>query len=94
MLHMERVGVRELRLNASKYVERVEAGETIEITKRGRVVGLLTPARPDGDARSYLIATGQLIPGRGGDLRDIVPGKTTKGSVSEVLAAQRAAERF
>ncbi|MDQ3274848.1 MAG: type II toxin-antitoxin system prevent-host-death family antitoxin, partial [Actinomycetota bacterium] len=31
---MDQVGVRELRLNASRYLERVEAGESIEVTKR------------------------------------------------------------
>jgi len=93
MSHMERVGVRELRLNASRYVERVEAGETIEITKRGRVVGRLTPVPADESGRDYLIATGQLRPGTGG-LRDISPATTSKGSVSAVLAAQRDAEHF
>ncbi len=92
MLHMARIGVRELRLNASRYIERVEAGETIEITKRGRVVGLLTPAKPDGDPREYLIATGQLIPGHG-DIRRHVPAKS-KRSASAVLAELRESEQF
>ena len=40
---MDRIGVRELRQNASKYLARVEKGETLEITDRGRPVALLTP---------------------------------------------------
>ncbi|MGH9032464.1 MAG: type II toxin-antitoxin system Phd/YefM family antitoxin [Acidimicrobiia bacterium] len=49
---MERIGIRELRQNASKYLERVERGETIEVTNRGRLAAVLVPApRPGGLAR-------------------------------------------
>ncbi len=37
------IGVRELRQRASELLRRVEAGETIEVTDRGRPVALLTP---------------------------------------------------
>lgn len=40
---MTRIGIRELRQRASDYLRRVEAGETIEVTDRGRPVALLTP---------------------------------------------------
>ena len=43
---MERVRVRELRQRASELLRRVEAGETIEITDRGRPVAQLTPCPP------------------------------------------------
>jgi prevent-host-death family protein len=49
---MDRIGVRELRQNASKYLDRVERGEAIEVTNRGRLVAVLVPApRPGGIAR-------------------------------------------
>lgn len=92
MLHMRRIGVRELRLNASKYLERVEAGESVEITKRGRVIAVISPARRSEDGREYLIATGQMLPGSG-DIRDVVPAPRHDRSVSEVLAELRADER-
>lgn len=38
-----RVGVREMRQNLSVYLERVKAGETLQVTERGRVVALLSP---------------------------------------------------
>lgn len=38
-----RVGVRELRQNLSVYLERVKAGETLQVTEYGQVVGLLAP---------------------------------------------------
>ncbi len=40
---MTRIGIRELRQRASDYLRRVEAGETIEVTDRGRPIALLTP---------------------------------------------------
>ena len=39
-----RAGIRELRLYLSRYVDRVKAGETIEVTEHGRLVARLTPA--------------------------------------------------
>ena len=35
---MARIGIRELRQNASEYVRRAEKGEVIEVTDRGRPV--------------------------------------------------------
>lgn len=43
---MERVGLRELRQDASGLVRRVEAGEEIEITVSGRLSARLVPAHP------------------------------------------------
>lgn len=36
------IGVRELRQRASDYLRRVEAGETFEVTNRGRPVAILS----------------------------------------------------
>ncbi len=51
MSHMERVGVRELRRDASAVLRRVAAGETIEVTDRGRPVAILTKSMPSGLSR-------------------------------------------
>lgn len=48
MSHMERVGVRELRRQASAILRRVAAGETIEITDRGRPVAIMVQLLPRG----------------------------------------------
>lgn len=40
---MKSIGIRELRQRASEYLRRVEAGETLEVTDRGRPIALLTP---------------------------------------------------
>jgi prevent-host-death family protein len=41
--HKASTGTRELRQRASELLRRVEAGETIEITDRGRPVAVLAP---------------------------------------------------
>lgn len=48
---MERVGVRELRRAASAILRRVAAGETVEVTDRGRPVAVLLRSMPSGLAR-------------------------------------------
>jgi len=58
---MERIGVRELRQHASRYLDRVKSGETVEVTERGRLVALLVPPEPARNARERLIAEGRLI---------------------------------
>ncbi|MGL5825935.1 MAG: type II toxin-antitoxin system Phd/YefM family antitoxin [Nocardioides sp.] len=59
---MERVGVRELRQNASRYLALVKAGETVEVTERGELVALLAPPGDARSARDRLVAAGRLIP--------------------------------
>lgn len=57
-----RIGIRELRQHASRYLERVKAGESIEVTERGRLVALVTPPSPAMTARERLIAEGRIVP--------------------------------
>jgi prevent-host-death family protein len=45
------VGVHEAKTHLSRLLERVEAGEEIEITNRGRVVARLVPAARRGTRR-------------------------------------------
>jgi prevent-host-death family protein len=59
---VEKIGIRELRQNASVWVAKVKAGATIQITDRGRPVARLVPITPAERARDQLIAEGQLIP--------------------------------
>src|SRR6266567_4577944 len=58
---MATVGVRELRQRASELLRRVEAGETIEVTDRGRPVALLAPL-PESEPLARLRASGDVIP--------------------------------
>jgi prevent-host-death family protein len=56
---MATVGVRKLRQQASELLRRVEAGETIEITDRGRPVALLSPV-PGGSPYEQMLASGEI----------------------------------
>jgi prevent-host-death family protein len=57
-----RIGVRELRQNASRYLALVKAGETVEVTERGELVALLAPPEGPRGARDRMIAAGMLVP--------------------------------
>lgn len=88
---MKRIGVRELRQHASRYLERVKAGETVEVTERGRLVARLVPAAPAESARERLIAEGRLIPAaRPPYLPEPVPAREGEPGTDEVLEKLRA----
>ncbi|MHB8431677.1 MAG: type II toxin-antitoxin system Phd/YefM family antitoxin [Acidimicrobiales bacterium] len=61
---MTRIGVRELRQHASRYLEKVKAGEVIEVTERGELVALLVSPTPAVAVRDRLIASGRLVPAK------------------------------
>jgi prevent-host-death family protein len=72
MCYMERIGLRELRQNASQYIARVARGETVEVTQRGRLVARIVPAGED--SWEDLILRGEVIPAESpGDLLDEAP---------------------
>ena len=90
---MPRVGIRELRQKASEYLRRVEAGETIEVTDRGRPVALLTPI-PEAAPLERLRASGDLYESKG-DLDELpLPLELSAGqeAPSSVLERLRADE--
>jgi prevent-host-death family protein len=77
----------EMRQNASRYIARVKAGETIEVTERGVLVALLTPRRPAEGARERLIAEGRLLPADGPrhfPARPIVDGLSAQAVLDEM----------
>ncbi len=91
---MERIGVRELRQHATRYLGRVKAGETVEVTERGRLVALLVPPAPGTTERERLIASGQLMPAsrpfRLPRRAAVSAGAPTSGAVLDDLRAERA----
>ena len=88
---MVSVGVRELRQRASELLRRVEAGETIEVTDRGRPVALLSPI-PEAGPLERLRAAGE-VSRAGGDLAELptplplAPGQEPPSAVLERLRA-------
>lgn len=91
---MERIGVRELRQHASRYLDRVKAGETVEVTERGQLVALLVPPTPAVTARERLVAAGQLLPSAGPfacpQRLPALPGILNTGTVLDDLREDRA----
>ncbi len=91
---MTKIGIRELRQKASEYLRRVEAGETIEVTDRGRPVALLTPV-PEAPPLEQLRASGDLDEAQG-EFDELPPPlelEPGQESPSSVLARLRANER-
>lgn len=88
---MDRIGVRELRQHASRYLTRVASGETLEVTDRGRPVAMLVPLQ--GDTWQDLLNSGRVVPpAGGGDVLDDAPGDFGIDA-SAILARAREDER-
>ena len=94
-----RVGVRELRQNLSVYLDRVKAGETLEVTEHGRTVARLGPSpAPVMSPLDRMIAQGTARPATE-DLLALGPPEVVVlppgvASVTEVLLRQRDEERW
>jgi prevent-host-death family protein len=88
---MDRIGVRELRQHASRYLARVVQGETLEVTDRGRPVARLVPLQRD--AWADLVASGRVSLAAGdADVAEEAP--LDYGiDASQTLAAMRADDR-
>ena len=91
---MKQVGVRELRQQASQWLRRVAAGESFEVTDRGRPVALLVPV-PEREGIEALVASGRARPGEGHLTQLGPPLPLPEGArpPSEVLERLRADER-
>ena len=91
---MERIGIRELRQHASRWVRRAAAGESFEVTDRGRPAArLVPPAALEGIEK--LRAEGRTTPPTR-DLLELGPPLPPRPGVplpSEVLETMRADER-
>ena len=93
------IGIRELRQNASRYLRRVRAGETITVTDRGEPVAELRPVGQHGTTLDRLIAEGRATPPTG-DLIEFLkkhpPAPHRKGDplLSQVVSEMRDEERY
>ena len=71
MTHMERIGIREMRQNLSRYTRRARNGESFLITDRGQEIAQLTPAPGRASAVDRLVAERGARRGVG-DLIDVL----------------------
>lgn len=95
-MNESRIGVRELRQNASRYLRRVAAGESFTVTERGRPVAQLVPPAP-GNVLDAMTARGELLPPEHptGALSGRLPEPLDLGfSASEELQRLRDEERW
>lgn len=91
---MKRVGVRELRQQASRLLARVAVGESFEVTDRGRPVALLIPV-PEQEGLDALLAARRARLGER-HIRELGPPRPLPAGApppSEVLERLRADER-
>lgn len=94
---MDRIGVRELRQNASKYLDRVKRGESIEVTERGVPVAVIGPVPTVKKSRvQELMDEGRMTPGRGDFAAWLVANPPTSidseysgPSIADILDEQR-----
>jgi prevent-host-death family protein len=87
---METIGVRELQQHASAALRRVERGETLGVTDRGRLVAVLTPPSAATGA-SALVASGRVQPARRPSTDLPKPAKSPRktGDVLDDLRSER-----
>ena len=74
---MERIGIHEARARLSELIERVQSGEEVVLTRRGKPVARLVPARA-GKRRSRAAAVTRIralarkLDIRGVDVRELI----------------------
>jgi prevent-host-death family protein len=82
------VGVRELKNNLSRYLDRVSDGIEIVVTERGRPVARLLRIDEPADRLADLVAAGLVRPPRA-RARRLPRPIAASGTVSELVADQR-----
>jgi prevent-host-death family protein len=88
-----RVGIRELKQNASAVIRRVAEGESVEVTDRGRLVARIVPAR-SGSPYDRMVAEGDIIVGNGrwAEVEPLPPlpeGQTLSDALRDLRADER-----
>ena len=93
---MAAVGIRELNQQTSQILDRVRAGETIEITDRGVPVAEIRPVGREQSVLARLVAEGRLTPATiDPAVLHVLPKDELDGvSVADWLARDREQERW
>ena len=92
----EKIGIRELRQHASRYVAMAKAGMRVPVTDRGKLVAYLVPAEEGGTVLDRMRAAGQVRPAIGNLLDRMPPPPTPPGqkTLTEALLEMRDEERY
>jgi prevent-host-death family protein len=91
-----RIGVRELNQQTSQVLDRVRAGEVVEITDRGVPVAEIRPVGRERSALARMESEGQLNPPTidAGVLQTLSLRPVDDVNVADLLAADREEERW
>lgn len=92
---MREIGIRELKTNLSAVLHRVDEGEQIRVTRRGRAIADIVPAgarRRDEGLRD-LVAQGRVTPAARARPRRAARPLGAGRSASGIVLAERDAER-
>lgn len=97
----ESIGIRELRQDASRYVDMAEHGMRVPVTRRGKLVAYLVPAEEPKTTFERLVAAGQVRRARGRGIRAVLeelgppaPPGPGESSPYEELMRMRDEERY
>jgi prevent-host-death family protein len=92
---MQEIGVRELKTSLSRVLRRVEEGEQIKVTVRGRHVADIVPtgSHRSGERLRALIAEGRVTPAARSHPAQVSRPLVTGRSASAVVLAERDDER-
>ena len=63
-MKLSRIGIRELREDLSRAIQRVRRGDVLEVTDRGQPVARIVPIVPTAGALADLIAARKVRPAR------------------------------
>ncbi len=85
---MVAVGVRELKAKLSRYIARVESGEEVVVTERGKEVAILCPISTERRMVQDLVRTGKAR-WRGGKPRGLEGVRIKGGPVSRTVLESR-----
>jgi prevent-host-death family protein len=89
----DRVGIRELRQDLSRYLRRVRAGERLIVTERRQPVAVIEPWVDETDPLERLIGQGLATRGAGG-LAQIEPGSRPVSDAGTKALEEERAERL
>lgn len=81
--------MRELKNNLSRYLDRVQGGEEIIVTDRGKPIARLSAVDETTDQLAALIAAGAVRPPESRQRHRPARRIGAKGSVSDLVADQR-----
>jgi prevent-host-death family protein len=92
---VESIPVRQLNQDTAGVLARVERGESLEITSRGRAIARLVPTTPPGlDELDDLIAAGRVVPATISAPFVLPDGPVEDTDAGELLSMLRDEERW